>query len=78
MVTCNNAYLLLEVKPTEKKTKKQNWDTKLSFLPFSQVWIIIFSFLRYFNFKTSFKLRCCHAQDLFGSQIPVTTGGFEL
>ena len=23
-------------------------------------------------------LRCCHAQDLFGSQIPVTTGGFEL
>ena len=23
-------------------------------------------------------LRWCHAQDLFGSQIPVTTGGFEL
>ena len=34
--------------------------------------------LRYFNFESSFKLRCCRAQDLFGSQIPVTTGGCEL
>ena len=34
--------------------------------------------LRYFNFEPSFKLRWCHARDLFGSQIPVTTGGFEL
>ena len=33
---------------------------------------------RYFNFEPSFKLRWCRAQDLFGSQIPVTTGGFEL
>ena len=34
--------------------------------------------LRYFNFEPSFKLRWCCAQDLFGSQMPVTTGGFEL
>ena len=34
--------------------------------------------LRYFNFEPSFKLRWCRARDLFGSQIPVTTGGFEL
>ena len=34
--------------------------------------------LRYFNFEPSFKLRWCRAQDLFGSQIPATTGGFEL
>ena len=26
----------------------------------------------------SFKLRWCRVRDLFGSQIPVTTGGFEL
>ena len=34
--------------------------------------------LRYFNFESSFKLRWCPAQDLFGSEIPVTTRGFEL
>ena len=34
--------------------------------------------LRYFNFEPSYKLRWCRAQDLFGSQIPATTGGFEL
>ena len=34
--------------------------------------------LRYFNFEPSLKLRWCRAQDLFGSQIPVTTGRFEL
>ena len=34
--------------------------------------------LRYFNFEPSFKLQWCRAQDLFGLQIPVTTGGFEL
>ena len=34
--------------------------------------------LRYFNFEPSFKLRWCRAQELFGSQIRVTTGGFEL
>ena len=34
--------------------------------------------LRYFNFEPSFKLLWCCARDLFGSQIPVTTGGFEL
>ena len=34
--------------------------------------------LRYFNFELSFKLWWFHAQDLFGSQIPVTTGGFVL
>ena len=34
--------------------------------------------LRYFNFEPSFKLRWCRARDLFGSQIPVTTRGFEL
>ena len=33
--------------------------------------------LRYFNLEPSFKLRCCRARDLFGSQIPVTTVGFE-
>ena len=34
--------------------------------------------LRYFNFEPSLKLRGCRARDLFGSQIPVTRGGFEL
>ena len=34
--------------------------------------------MRYFNFEPSFKLRWYRAQDLLGSQIPVTTGGFEL
>ena len=28
--------------------------------------------------KTNTLLRWCRARDLFGSQIPVTTGGFEL
>ena len=37
-----------------------------------------FYMLRYFNFESSFKLRWWGARDLFGSQIPVTTGGFEL
>ena len=36
----------------------------------------------YTNFKTADKhmliLRWCHAQELFGSRFPVTTGGFEL
>ena len=34
--------------------------------------------LRYFNLEPSFKLLRCRARDLFRSQIPVTTGGFEL
>ena len=38
----------------------------------------VFIFLRYFNFEPSFKLRWCRARDLFGSQMPVTAGGFEL
>ena len=38
----------------------------------------MFFMLRYFNFEPRFKLRWCRARDLFGSQIPVTTGGFEL
>ena len=33
--------------------------------------------LRYFNFEPSLKLQWCRAQDLFGSQISVTTGEFE-
>ena len=36
----------------------------------------------YTNFKTAYKhmliLRWCHPQELFGSQIPVTTGRFKL
>ena len=36
------------------------------------------STLRYFNFEPSFKLQWCRARELFGSQIPVATGGFEL
>ena len=36
------------------------------------------SWLRYFNLEPSFKLQWCHARDLFGSQIPGTTGSFEL
>ena len=36
----------------------------------------------YTNFKTACKhlliLQWCYARGLFGSQIPVTTGGFEL
>ena len=39
---------------------------------------LILNVLRYFNFQPSFKLRWCGAQDLFGSQIPVATGGFKL
>ena len=34
--------------------------------------------LRYFNFEPSFKVRWCHAQDLFGSQIPVTLWPYGL
>ena len=34
--------------------------------------------LRYSNFEPSLKLRWCRAQDLLGSQIPVTTRGFDL
>ena len=34
--------------------------------------------LWYFNFESSFKLRWCRAQDLFGLQTPVATGGFVL
>ena len=34
--------------------------------------------LRYFIFEPSLKLRWCRARDLFGSQVPVTIGGFEL
>ena len=34
--------------------------------------------LRYFNFEPSFKLQCCRAREVFGSQILVTTGGSEL
>ena len=34
--------------------------------------------MRYSNFEPGFKLRWCRARDLFGSQIPVTAGGFEL
>ena len=30
------------------------------------------------NLKTNFKLRLCRGRDLFGSQIPVIAGGFEL
>ena len=37
-----------------------------------------FYMLRYFNFASSFKLRWSGARDLFGSQIPLTTRGFEL
>ena len=37
-----------------------------------------FCWLRYFNFEPSFKQWWCHARDLFGTQIPVTAGGFEL
>ena len=33
-----------------------------------------FFMLRYFNLEPSFKLLWCRARDLFGSQIPVTTG----
>ena len=37
------------------------------------------STLRYSIFELArFKLRWCLARDLFGSQIPVTTAGFEL
>ena len=34
--------------------------------------------LRYFKFQSRFKLRWRRARDLLESQIPVTTGGFEL
>ena len=39
---------------------------------------MIFDQLRYFNFEPSFEVGCYCAWDLFGSQILVTTGGFEL
>ena len=34
--------------------------------------------LRHFNFEQSFKVRWYHALELFGSQLPVTPGRFEL
>ena len=39
---------------------------------------LILNVLRYYNLQPSFKLRQCRAQELFGSQIPVATGGFKL
>ena len=39
---------------------------------------IFCTILRYFNNGSSFKLRWCRARDLLGSQVLVTTGGFEL
>ena len=44
----------------------------------STVFVTLICFLRYFTFEPSFKLRWCLARDLFESEIPVTTGGFEL
>ena len=35
-------------------------------------------FIFFVEILGSFKLRWCRARDLFGSQIPLTTGGFEL
>ena len=56
--------------------------------PFCFLFLFLFLFLAFFSFsyrdfclsdcKTSLVMRCCHAQELFRSQIPVTTGGFEL
>ena len=43
-----------------------------------RTYLYYYIILRYFNFKPSSKLRWCPARDLFGSQSPVTTGGFEL
>ena len=40
--------------------------------------VVIIYYLEILNFEPSFKLRGCRARDLFGLQIPVTTGGFEL
>ena len=40
--------------------------------------LLVYCKLRYFNFEPSFKLRWCHGRGLFGSQIPVTTGGFRM
>ena len=36
------------------------------------------SMLKHFDFEPSFQMRWCRARDLFGSQIPVATGRFEL
>ena len=47
------------------------------FLNIIQNYICIKELLRYFNFEPSFKMRLCRARDLFVSQIPVTTGGFD-
>ena len=47
-------------------------------LIFSQRAFAIIHLLRYFNFEPSFKLPWSRARDLFGSQIPVVTGEFEL
>ena len=35
-------------------------------------------YMRYFNFESSLKLRWRQVRDFHGSQIPVTTGEFEL
>ena len=40
--------------------------------------LVLTFILRYFNFEPSFTLQWCSARDLLGSQITVTTGGFEL
>ena len=40
--------------------------------------IFVERYFIHFNFEPSFKLRWCRARDVFGSQVPVTTGGFEL
>ena len=45
---------------------------------FTSVIVIFKHMTRYFNFEPSFKLWWCRVQDLFGSQIPMSTGRFEL
>ena len=56
----------------------------VSYLGFCLILVVLFQcFMKHFKESILFKgkhfqLRWCQVRDLFGSQIPVTTGGFEL
>ena len=57
------------IRITNSSDHRMVWTAKSTFAPVE--------ILRHFNFEPSFKLRWRHTRDLFGSQISVTTRGFE-
>ena len=92
-VYCHSVSLVTESPPPKQKTTQQfllssqalkiltNAPRQTKSLDNSNT-LNMFNKNTYANFKTAYThmliLRWCHAGELFGSQIPMTTGGFEL